>query len=61
MCISTAAFALFLSILPPAIVEPENTRVIVHATQGTVHWVARGDEWCTMAPQFDNRARAAAD
>ncbi len=59
MCLSADALALFLNLLSPEIVATEPGRVIVHAAEADVHWIARADEWCTMAPQFDARARAA--
>lgn len=57
MCITTAAFAFFLSYLPADIVEPIGNRVIVHASEREAHWVANGDRWCTMAPQIDRMTR----
>lgn len=59
MCLTAEALALFLNLLSPQIVSTEPGRVIVHASAGDVHWVARADEWCTMAPQIDAMARDA--
>ena len=50
MCLTTEAFALFLTILGSDIVTADTTRVTVHATSGDVAWHAVVDEWCTAAP-----------
>ncbi len=60
MCLSTEALALFLNLLPAALIGSEPGRVIIHSEAGDAHWVARADEWCTMAPQLDRMARLAA-
>lgn len=60
MCLTTQALVLFLNIIGSDIVSTEPGRVIVHATEADVHWVAhpeKVDHWCTMGPQFDRRAR----
>lgn len=53
MCLTTEAFALFLTILGADLTTPENQRVTVHASQGDVVWHAVVDEWCTSAPYPD--------
>ena len=50
MCLTTEAFALFLSILGSDMVTADGHRVTVHATQGDVRWHAVVDDWCTAAP-----------
>ena len=57
MCLTAEALALFLNLLSPEIVSTEPGRVIVHAAEGDVHWIARADAWCTMAPQIEAMAR----
>ncbi len=57
MCLTTAAFAMFLNMLPGDRVEPAGNRVIIHAETRAAHWVANGDHWCTMAPQIDRMTR----
>lgn len=63
MCLTTEALVLFLNIIGADIVTTEPGRVIVHATEADVHWVAsvdQDDRWCTMGPQLDRQARFAA-
>lgn len=50
MCLTTEAFALFLTILGSNIVTVETNRITIHATSGDVAWHAVVDEWCTSAP-----------
>lgn len=50
MCLSTQALVLFLSLLPPEIVTPSATDIVVAAEAGPVVWEARADLWCTTAP-----------
>lgn len=57
MCISAEALALFLNIIGVDLVSTEPGRVIVHATEGDVAYVAHEGKWCTMGPQLDRRAR----
>ncbi|MCC1493133.1 hypothetical protein [Cognatishimia sp. F0-27] len=61
MCLTAAAFAAFLNIIAFDRIEQQDGRVIVHATTREAHWVARGDEWCTMAPQIDRMIRFASN
>ena len=60
MCISAEAFALFLNLLPAAIIGSEPGRVVIYAETRDAHWVAHEDKWCTMAPQIDRIERFAA-
>lgn len=57
MCLSAEALALFLNIIGTDLVTTEAERIIVHATEGDVTYVAHADIWCTMGPQLDQRAR----
>ncbi|PWR01554.1 hypothetical protein DKT77_15550 [Meridianimarinicoccus roseus] len=57
MCLSAEALALFLNIIGSDLVSTEPGRIIVHATEGDVTYVARDDQWCTMGPQLDRMAR----
>ncbi|MGR3491392.1 MAG: hypothetical protein ACU0DW_04985 [Shimia sp.] len=57
MCISGAALAAFLTLIGPDQVTMEADRVIVHAATQDALWVARGEEWCTDAPQRDAATR----
>lgn len=64
MCLTTSALALFLTLVGPENVSPEDGRMIVHATTRDAHWVIQTgathkneDIWCTMAPQLDRMAR----
>ena len=50
MCLTTEAFALFLTLIGGDIVTGDTTRITVHATQGDVTWHAVVDDWCTAAP-----------
>jgi len=62
MCISSAALALFLTVLGPEMVSSEPGLYIVHAEVGDAHWVQRKDHedmWCTDAPQVEARDRRA--
>ncbi len=49
MCLSTEAFALFLSLLGPEIVTSEPDRITIHATEQDVLWMRRDEGWCTNA------------
>lgn len=57
MCISPQALFLFLSLLPAEIVERSESRIVVRAELRDAVWLARGDEWCTQAPQIDRMIR----
>lgn len=57
MCLSTAALALFLNTIGLTNVSTQPGMITVSATDGDVHWLAHGDNWCTMAPQLDRKAR----
>ena len=59
MCLTTEALALFLNLLATDIVTTEPDRIVVHATEGDVHWLAVEDRWCTAAPQQDDTAKLA--
>lgn len=57
MCLTAEALFLFLSILPPSIVEHADERITVAAETRDAVWLARDDEWCTVAPQVDAAIR----
>lgn len=58
MCLSTAALALFLTLVGDNHVSTEPGRIIIAAATRDAHWVATdGDLWCTMAPQIDRMVR----
>jgi hypothetical protein len=57
LSLSTAAFDLFLSLLPKDRVSRAAGTVTVHADVGDAIWVARGDRWITAAPGFDTARR----
>jgi hypothetical protein len=57
MCLSAEALALFLNIIGTDLVSTDAGRIVVHATDGDVTYVANGDAWCTMAPQIDRMTR----
>lgn len=53
MCLTAEALALFLNLLAPEVIQTEPDRIIIHATAHQTHWVAVGDEWCTIAPLIE--------
>ena len=57
MCLTSAALAVFLTLVGPSAVSLGEDRVIVHAQSRDAHWVAVESRWCTMAPQLDAMAR----
>lgn len=57
MCLTTQALLLFLSLLPPDIVEMGKSQVIVRAETRDAIWTAKGDKWCTSAPNLDKTIR----
>ena len=57
MCLTAEALFLFLSVLPPEIVETTESRITVAAETRDAVWLAKGDEWCTSAPQIDAAIR----
>ncbi|MBY6004321.1 hypothetical protein KUV62_10400 [Salipiger bermudensis] len=57
MCLTAEALFLFLSVLPPEIVEVSDTRITVAAETREAVWLAKEDEWCTSAPQIDAAIR----
>lgn len=60
MCLSIEAFALFLNLLPIALVDQSPDRVVIAASAGDAHWLPVADQWCTMAPQIEQIQRGAA-
>ncbi len=60
MCLTAEALALFLNMIVVSEITMEPGRIVVHADARQAHWVAVGDEWCTMAPQIDRIDRFAA-
>lgn len=56
MCLSTAALALFLNLLPPDIIETGPDTVTVHATARDAIWQVQGDRWCTDRPRITQAA-----
>lgn len=59
MCLTVEAFALFLNMLAPEMINSEPGRIVIEAEIRDVHWVAVEDSWCTMAPQIDRMDRFA--
>ncbi len=57
MCLTAEALFLFLSILPQEIVDVSDARITVAAETRDAVWLAKGDEWCTTAPQIDAAIR----
>lgn len=57
MCLTTEALAVFLNLIAFDMVSTAPDRIVVHASARDAHWVAHGNEWCTMAPQLDRMAR----
>jgi len=57
MCLTTEALMLFLSLLPPEIVELSPERITVRAEVRDAHWLAQGEMWCTAAPKLDAAVR----
>lgn len=55
MCMTTAALVLFLSFLSADRVTEQPGRIIIHATEADVHWIAVGDNWCTGESLKDGR------
>ncbi|MGI3168723.1 hypothetical protein ACRARG_06205 [Pseudooceanicola sp. C21-150M6] len=53
MCLTTEALLLFLSLLPPEIVEHGENRITVRAETRDAIWQIKGEKWCTTAPQID--------
>ncbi len=50
MCLSTAALAMFLALLPPEKVSEAEDRVVVHADAGDVVWERTEIGWCNDQP-----------
>ncbi|MCA0961467.1 hypothetical protein [Salipiger bermudensis] len=57
MCLTAEALFLFLSVLPPEIVKITEARITVAAETRDAVWLAKGDEWCTSAPEIDAAIR----
>jgi len=57
MCLTTEALLLFLNLLPRDIVEMGQDQIIVRAETRDAIWEAKGDKWCTTAPQLDKTIR----
>ncbi|WP_160321418.1 hypothetical protein [Roseovarius atlanticus] len=49
MCLTSEAFALFLTMIGPEAVTSEEAKVTIHATDGDVEWHIVEDRWCTDA------------
>ena len=54
MCLTSEAFALFLTMIGAGVVTSEDATVTVHATEGDVRWHIVDDKWCTDAPDKDS-------
>lgn len=39
MCLAPAALAAFVGMLDPEIIEPQENKIIIHATEGAVEWI----------------------
>ncbi|TFL18320.1 hypothetical protein [Jannaschia formosa] len=61
MCLSTAVFAMFLTVIGPDRIVSEPGRYVIHADARSAHWVeeAARDRWCTIAPHVDRMERIA--
>lgn len=57
MCLTAEALFLFISLLPPGIVEVSDERIRVRAEVRDAVWERRGDAWCTPAPKIDATIR----
>ncbi|SFC73392.1 hypothetical protein [Tropicimonas isoalkanivorans] len=57
MCLTTEALFLFLSLLPPDIVESSESRIIVRSEVRDAVWEPRDGMWCTRAPKIDSQLR----
>jgi hypothetical protein len=55
--VTTEALFLFLSLLPPDIVERSDDRIVVHADVREAVWEPHDEEWCTRAPEIDAALR----
>ena len=49
MCVTTAAFSIYLSLfgLAAITVAPNAEKVTVHTANGDIRWLSVGDTWCT--------------
>lgn len=49
MCVSTAAFSIYLSLfgLSAITVAPNAATITVHSPNGDIRWLAIGETWCT--------------
>lgn len=57
MCLTTQALMLFLTLLPPEIVDLGEDRITVKAETRDAIWIAKEGEWCTNAPKLDRQIR----
>ncbi|EPX85139.1 hypothetical protein [Salipiger mucosus] len=57
MCLTTQALFLFLSLLPEDRLEVTPDRITVRAEVRDAVWLAKGEQWCTSAPQLDATIR----
>lgn len=57
MCLTPQALFLFLSLLPQEIVDRGPDRITVRAELRDAVWLAKGETWCTGAPQIDAAIR----
>lgn len=57
MCLTAEAMLLFLSLLPPQIVDVSHERIVVRAEVRDSVWAAKNEEWCTSAPRIDTVIR----
>ncbi|QFT93962.1 hypothetical protein FIU86_14025 [Roseovarius sp. THAF9] len=46
MCLTSEAFALFLTTIGAGILSSDAGTVTVHATEGDIEWVAVDNRWC---------------
>lgn len=59
MCLTTEALALFVNLISLDLIDTMPDRIVIRAETRDVHWVAVGEQWCTMAPQIDRLIRFA--
>ncbi|MCR8550709.1 hypothetical protein M4578_23030 [Salipiger sp. P9] len=57
MCLTSQALFFFLSLLPQERVDVSPDRITVRAELRDAIWLAKGEEWCTTAPQIDAAIR----
>lgn len=54
MCLTSAAFGMFLGLIGPHNLTVESQKVTIHTPQREFYWLQIGDNWCTAAPGQDH-------